>query len=493
MSNKKRVFEDIDFNENSGKGDDFDDDDELSSGNELLDSDDEIMEEDLIEQEEQDEGDELKDMDIKDGEEEDNLPKKVWRAGVDKLEEDEVLDYDSTAYDMMHEMTVEWPCLSFHPLHDHLGSGRNKYPHTMYMVAGTQADEPKNNKILIMKLSSLHKTKYDDIDSDDEESDNEDEEDEEDNGDDSDDEAELSYNYISHQGAVNRIRAMEQQSHIIATWSENRQVYIWNIKNHLKSLDDDSKPPKITAPVHLVNHHQDEGYALDWSTKVVGKLASGDCKKLIYVTSATDATWVTDQTPYKGHTGSVEDIQWSPSEDTVLASCSIDQTVKIWDTRLHQKPAASVKAHKADVNVISWSKNVQYLMVSGSDDGSFRVWDLRNFKSDQPVSDFKYHQGPITSIEWNPYEESQIIVSSGDNQVTIWDFSLEEDTEEFKDTSVTNNDDDEDLQYPPQLFFIHQGQTDVKEVHWHPQIPHVAISTAYEGFNIFKTSNSEEQ
>ncbi|GAM25138.1 hypothetical protein SAMD00019534_083130, partial [Acytostelium subglobosum LB1] len=474
MSDKKRTHDDIVF--------DDDEEDNNSTGNDgednVDDNDDEDIEQDqneMIEDEEEEEDDDEKDQKFN-----------VWRPGVDTIQEGEELTYDSSAYDMMHTMTVEWPCLSFHPLRDTLGLQRNKYPHTMYMVSGTQADQAKNNKVLVMKVSSLYKTKHDEADSDDEMSDDEDDDDidEENDG-----EALLQTNYINHNGCVNRIRAMEQQSNIIATWSDSRQVFLWNIHNNLKELDGENKPIKNQSPLHVITSHSDEGYSLDWSPTVVGRLASGDCKNMIYVTNASGATWQTDSTPFKGHQASVEDLQWSPSEENVFVSCSSDQTIKVWDIRA-KKPAISVHAHESDVNVVSWSRKVAYLLVSGGDDGTFKVWDLRNFKNDSPVSNFNYHTGPITSVEWNPFDESQVIVSSSDNQVTIWDFSLEEDTEEFEGVEKTNGTDD-DYQVPPQLFFVHQGQHEVKEVHWHPQIPHVAITTAYEGFNIFKSFNSE--
>jgi ribosome assembly protein RRB1 len=49
----------------------------------------------------------------------------------------------------------------------------------------------------------------------------------------------------------------------------------------------------------------------------------------------------------------------------------------------------------------------------------------------------------------------------------------------------------EDLQgIPPQLFFVHQGQSDIKEVHWHRQLPGVLASTAADSFHVFKPANS---
>jgi ribosome assembly protein RRB1 len=454
-------------------GDDFEEEDVVDGGGSSG-SDEEDDAEDMDMEGEED----LEDLDEEGGEV--KPPKAVWRPGVDPLEEGETLEYDPSAYVMYHSMRMEWPCLSFDILKDTYGEGRQRFPLSMFLVAGSQADRADRNKLTILKLSDMHKTQVRQENSDSEESEEED--------DNVDEDPTLEHVHVQHVGAVNRIRAMPQNSGIVATMADTSHAHIFDISSVLRGFMQGAgpRPNPPNAPVFTFKGHKDEGYALDWSPVQAGRLASGDCAGAIHIWNAASAggasSWQVDPTPYSGHTDSVEDIQWSPSEGSVFCSASADNTLKIWDVRGKTGPQLSVNAHDADVNVISWNKRVSYLLASGCDDGSFKVWDLRAIRNDAPpLANFRYHRGPITSLEWAPHDESLLCVASADNQVTIWDLSVEadEETNLSPDGGTLN-------EFPPQLLFIHQGQNNVKEVHFHPQIPGTILSTAEDSFNVFK-------
>lgn len=410
----------------------------------------------------------------------------VWLPGT-QLAQNEVLEADQSAYELLHNINVKWPCLTFDTLWDNLGEERRTYPATCYVVTGTQADQAKHNEIQVIKCSNLVKTQVDDNSS-------------VSSAESTEEDPELSYRAIPVVGGTNRIRATQarDQPHLVASMNESGHIYIHNIEAHIQSLNQDSssstilKDMNLNKPIHTIKSHSSEGYALDWSPLVPGKLVTGDNDGRIFVTNRnSDGTFTTDAKPFLGHQGSVEDLQWSPSEKTVFASCSSDGNIKIWDTRSKKKSAAiTVKAHDTDVNVISWNPTVNYLIASGSDDGQISIWDLRTFpqqtaeKPATPVASFSWHKRAITSIQWHPTDESVLVASGADDQVTIWDLSVELDPEEQAAKQAEGMGD-----VPSQLMFVHMGQKDIKEVRWHRQIPGVVLTTAVTGFNVFKSAH----
>nr|XP_033330671.1 glutamate-rich WD repeat-containing protein 1 [Megalopta genalis]XP_033330672.1 glutamate-rich WD repeat-containing protein 1 [Megalopta genalis] len=423
------------------------------------------------------------------GKEDQNNESSVYLPGQ-PLESGEELVVDKTAYKMLHHAQSGAPCLSFDIILDDLGNNREDYPLTMYLVAGTQAARAHVNNLLVMKMRNLHKINED--------SDDELEDDESD--DDENKSPVMSVAPIKHQGCVNRIRYTKiGQTPLAASWSELGRVHIWNLEEQLRVLENEEqlrayrkkndKNDSDTKPLFTFKGHLSEGYGLDWCSTELGTLASGDCKGNIHIWRIDDnnasTTWHVDQRPYNSHAPhSVEDLQWSPNERHVLASCSVDKSIKIWDTRVTPQSACMLTAadvHTADINVISWNRKESQFLVSGGDDGLIFVWDLRQFGSNtQPLAMFKQHTAPVTTIEWHPQEATVFASGGADDQIAEWDLSVEADQAED-----TENKGLKDL--PPQLLFIHQGQTDIKELHWHPQCPGVIISTAHSGFNIFRT------
>ncbi|KAF3487369.1 hypothetical protein Bca4012_075628 [Brassica carinata] len=50
---------------------------------------------------------------------------------------------------------------------------------------------------------------------------------------------------------------------------------------------------------------------------------------MIHLWEPTSGSWTVDPISLAGHTASVEDLQWSPAETNVFASCSVDGTVAL--------------------------------------------------------------------------------------------------------------------------------------------------------------------
>jgi hypothetical protein len=157
--------------------------------------------------------------------------------------------------------------------------------------------------------------------------------------------------------------------------------------------------------------------------------------------------------------------------------------------RQRAKPALRAVVHDSDVNVMSWNRMAPAMLASGADDGCFRIWDLRHFAAGGFVANFSYHTAPVTSIEWSLFDSSTLATASADHQAAVWDLAVERDAEEEAAAMTDTHNALPPAELPPQLMFVHQGQRDVKELHWHPQVPGLVVTTAANGFQVWKPEN----
>lgn len=412
----------------------------------------------------------------------------------------EYLDFDNSAYNMLHRASTEWPCLSCDFLSGNLMplSGYSpvipqcvkdyEYPLEIYGVSGSQASLPSKNNLYVMRMTNLCSTKYDDdpemqamMEGDDYVEIN-------------DGNPIILHRSIPIKGGINRVRSM-QGFPIVAAWSETRQVKIFDISKVVEELKNinykntvERKPKVVEMGTVSSFKGKIEGYGLEWCPTEVGILAAGNCAGELQVYISADENCSSFKQlggAYTYHEDSVEDVQFCPTNSKVLATCGCDGNVIITDMRESQSsgPKMTINVDECDINVISWNKKQDILLATGADNGSFKVYDLRHTERDA-ISYVDWHEDQITSIQWQPDDEWTLAVASADNRLSIWDFSVED------NSSAMQRDGEENI--PEQMIFLHQGQDNIKELRWSPYLSNTIMTTALNGFNLFQPGTDQD-
>ena len=123
--------------------------------------------------------------------------------------------------------------------------------------------------------------------------------------------------------------------------------------------------------------------------------------------------WVLSMT-FAGHSNNVVDLAWSP-DDNMLASCSLDNTVRIWDT-VRGNLVTVIQDHDSFVKGVVWDPVGKY-MASQSDDKSVIV---RTVDGWEPVKRIKepFVKGALntfsTRLDWSP-EGSHLVAGNAYN------------------------------------------------------------------------------
>ncbi len=91
----------------------------------------------------------------------------------------------------------------------------------------------------------------------------------------------------------------------------------------------------------------------------------------------------------RGHTDQVYNVEWAPYDESVLASCSSDRRVGIWDLSrigMEQTPEDAEDGppellflhggHTSKVSDISFNMNEEWTIASVSEDNVLQVWNM---------------------------------------------------------------------------------------------------------------------
>ncbi|ODQ66151.1 nuclear distribution protein PAC1 [Nadsonia fulvescens var. elongata DSM 6958] len=115
------------------------------------------------------------------------------------------------------------------------------------------------------------------------------------------------------------------------------------------------------------------------------------------------------ETTIKAHTKSVVDIDFGgPKNAPLLASCSADLTIKIWDPNQEYDNIKTLTGHDHTISAIRFLPSGTHL-VSASRDRTIRVWDINTGYCVKTLS--AGHTDWIKSVEVTP--DSQYIISAG--------------------------------------------------------------------------------
>ncbi len=130
----------------------------------------------------------------------------------------------------------------------------------------------------------------------------------------------------------------------------------------------------------------------------------------------------------KGHTKAVLDVDFGgPRGNTLLASCSSDLTIKLWDPSDEYKNIRTLPGHDHSVSAVRFipsgaagAPSTGNLLVSASRDKTLRIWDV---STGYCVKTIRGHADWVRDV--CPSPDGRYLLSAGNDQTArLWDVSL---------------------------------------------------------------------
>jgi len=157
-------------------------------------------------------------------------------------------------------------------------------------------------------------------------------------------------------------------------------------------------------------------WAVCWDSGGGGSFAVGDLKK--------PGKWNPNAPVVAGHKSAVQDLDFHPFNDSLIASVAEDGLGKIWKipdgglTTTLTEAAQTLLGHKRKVGNVKFNPTAANVLATAGSDMAVKVWDVE--KGEAKLSNEGEHGDIIIALDWN-FDGSLIATLSKDRKLRVLD------------------------------------------------------------------------
>jgi peroxin-7 len=191
-------------------------------------------------------------------------------------------------------------------------------------------------------------------------------------------------------------------------------------------------------PIRAWQEHTREVFSVDWS----------NIKKDTFISSSWDGTvklWTPDRprslVTLQTHISCVYQALFSPHQPDLLATCSTDGTLKLFDLRSPAYAAGSnftnpltaaaltIPASGTEILSLDWNKYRPMVLASAGVDKVVKVWDCRMVKLGEDAGgavggncevQLPGHEYAVRKVQWSPHRPDLLATASYDMTCRVW-------------------------------------------------------------------------
>ena len=172
----------------------------------------------------------------------------------------------------------------------------------------------------------------------------------------------------AHEGDVNCLAFNPEKEFLMATGSADKTVAVWDMRN-------------------LSSYVQDLLFILFVYYDYYTFFCTLNSHKIVQCICTT--THHSKMHTLTGHTDQVYMVEWAPHNESILASCSADRRVGLWDlSRIGQEQSPEDAedgppellflhgGHTSKISDFSWNRKYEWTVASVSEDNVLQVWNM---------------------------------------------------------------------------------------------------------------------